>query len=179
MLVVGSTYFKQLGDQLKLTLVDGIIGDYFSQEGSRNQIKRFCSERIGVHPDEWENLTYDEKQTRYQDYIFKCEIDTDYKNNPICKELEKLECELGIHNFSFEYLMGPDADKDATPVQRATAYEDAEMIGAKVTVPAPKGNIVSVTIWLPNTGIISAPGTLAQHIAHLLALDQIKRESAK
>lgn len=178
MIVAGTPQFKQISEKIRLTIIDGIIGDYFSQREIQEQIARFSPQRIKFQPDEWKNLTADEKQSLYQDYIFESEINADNKHNPIYRELVKLEFELELHGYSVEYLMDPDADEKATPLQRGKMYNEANHIGAKVTVLDTKGKPVTVSVWLPNVGILAAPGTLAENIAHLLALDQIKKERA-
>lgn len=100
----------------------------------------------------------------------------DFECNPVCRERGKLHEELGFLGFRSEPVQYPPMPSTATLQERVNLIRAAVLEGCKVSVTPADVGTVSRTVLLPcfKTPFFSGLG-LAQELAELLALDDIRR----
>jgi hypothetical protein len=176
--VVGSRHFSDLSDQIKLTLVDGIIGELLAKRATRDRFAEgFKAEDAGYDQEAFDSLHELEQREIVQDWVLSVEVDADCTHNPIIVRCGELQSELGLYGFSTKFLEYPPAPGTENMKERIKALKNATLNGAECVVKTPDFGEVKRTCWLPNfnTPYFSGLG-LMEEIAKLMALDWIKRK---
>jgi hypothetical protein len=166
--VVGWDHFKDLSDTIKLTIVDGIIGEVLSNRETRDRFSQgFKPEEAGWKPDDFDALSPNEQYAVFEDWAIGVEVESELKHNPISSMTCQLQWRHMHLGYSVEYLSSPTADDDATSVGcRCIVTDRSFKIGP-----------ISATVWLPNfktPGFNSGLG-LVENLAKLLAFEKANK----
>lgn len=175
--VVGSTYFEEVTEDLRLTLVGGIIGTVLANQAKRKRIPNYLEDRA---PEESEKLSERERRD-IQDDIMAVEVQAEMDFNPLTRERWRRVSEIGESGWRVEPLFDPplpDATSFEKVRERIEGMEDARLVGCRVTLPAEEYGGVSATAWIPNfdtPGFDAVAADLPEDIAFLLACEKLKR----
>jgi len=177
--VVGSKHFNDTSDQIKLTIVDGIIGEVITFIKSNDKFSEgFNPLEIGYSEDEFNNLSPDIKHDMIQDWVFMIEIEMEFENNPIIKKVSELTQKYGISSYKKERLEYPTPNFSINMKDRINQFSNALMFGSKVTLYSKIYGESVGQIWLPN---FKSPGYsgfgLLDEIAKLIALENLRRNN--
>ena len=172
--VLGSDYFKDIGENTRLRIVDGIIGEVLANRAARNRFSQgFNPEEVGYSQDDFEALTKSEQHEIIQDWVMGVEVISDIKHNPIYQITGELALKAGTSGFSMEFLYSADLDNSITDEERIRRISSQPLQGVKITITSKRGKNISASVWIPNLKIPYFAGiTLAQEIAHLIALEK-------
>jgi hypothetical protein len=192
--IVGVDHFKDVSDTVQLTMVDGIIGEVFSNREVRDRIgDGFNPEQVGWHQEEFDNLPSDEQHELIQDWVIGVEVDAEMKHNPISVTVCELQRQVGFI-CSCTWLTYPSAEQAKSLDERRRLLRDAllkgcrctlhggiETVGRKVVHLPCKYGPISVTVWLPD---FNTPGCgsvlgLVENLAKLVALDMARKLMGK
>jgi len=177
--VVGKDQFASLSKNIKLTIVDGIIGQVLAKRASWKKIQHgLVAKEAGISEGAFDQVKPSEQASIIEDWVMGVAVMSDFENNPIIRKVEALESELSGHIQStrvdprwFPEITATEASERAREISQVIYH------GAKVTLKTRYGNIER-TIMLPN---FAAPylgygPRLAMEIAQLLAMDYLKAE---
>jgi hypothetical protein len=174
--VVGSRHFADFSDDLRLTMVDGIIGEVLAKRAAHDRFaKGFSPKDEGYDQTDFDNLHESEQRDIIQDWALSVEVEADCTHNPITVKCYDLHRELGICKSGTRYVQYPEAPGTENMKARIKALEDATLRGAECIVETPDLGKVKRTCWLPNfkTPYFTGLG-LMEEIAQLMAFDWIK-----
>ena len=176
--VVGSRHFADFSDDLRLTIVDGIIGEVLAKRATHDRFaKGFSPEDAGYSQTDFDSLNELEQNDIVQDWALGVEVTAECEHNPITTKCFGLTRELDIHSYGSRFLEYPKAPGTENMKARAKALKDATLLGAECTVKTPDLGEVKRTCWLPNFNTPYFTGLgLMEEIAQLTALDWIKRQ---
>jgi len=163
-----------IGEDLHLTIVDGIIGEFLAWRHTH----RLINERLKENEHRIAELSNHERQKYFQDLVIGAEVEAELTWDPISSKAAEYEG-LGIRRglwkgYSAEYLCDPElpegdpfSDLDLLK-RRAEAFKEVRRIGRKITVRTRMGEI-SETVWVRNCeGWGVSPGIIAENIAELI-----------
>lgn len=175
--VVGSDYFNDLPLDLKLTVIDGIIGDVLANRAKR---KRFAEgldpQELGYTHEEWDLLDSDLKQFYVEDWVLGIEIDLELEFNPVARARMKLSQDLGIFSWGEEFMTYPETSASANPAERNRFFNNALKYGRKVTLHTDEFGSVTGTAWISNFRAWGYSGLgLLEDLAFIAALAKLKR----
>lgn len=159
--VVGSQHFSDVSQQIEFCIVDGIIGEVLSKIATTDQFsKGFQSTDIGLSQEEWDSLSPFDQNTLFENWAFDVEFSNDLEHNPIYSRIRDLFVELGpLHGH-----------------HRLIGSADGPFYGAELVLETDDVGVVTKEAWLPRFGVPGFSGLgLAEEIAHLLALDEVRR----
>lgn len=178
--VVASKHFNDLSGDVKLTIVDGIIGEILSTRNAGQIIsKGFNPQDVGYSDDEFANLSNEEQHDIIQDWVLTIEVESEFEHNPIVRKRAEMERELDIHGYSVEYFCYPNLDTAQTMQERAMLMNGAIYNGAKIKLKTQDLGEVEGIAYIPNFKSISSTGELAENIAAISAIEKIKNMRAK
>ncbi|MBW4647843.1 MAG: hypothetical protein KME06_03965 [Kastovskya adunca ATA6-11-RM4] len=163
--VVGSRYFKDIGEDLKLTIIDGIIGAVLSQiKFDRRFHESPFPEGAGWSQEDYENLSSQEQYEIFKRWAIDLEVDTELDNNPIVREIIRLSWKVDAWSHSIHHMCLP-----------SLGIQEKVLLGAKVTIHSKAFGDIEEQAYLPNFKVPRfSAGCLAEQIARLLALDKLK-----
>lgn len=175
--VVGNEHFKDLSAEIRLTIVDGIIGEVLGARAMRKRIDDgFDSQQIGWSPEEFQKLDPLTQHELIQDWVFEVEIEADMEHNPILKKVAELAHRVGFVSYSSRFLSPSSVDAARSMRERAKLIDAAVVQGAECILQTKEFGGIKRTVWLPNFKTPFFSGlSLAEEIAHLLALDAYSR----
>lgn len=173
--VVASKHFEDLTNDIKLTIVDGIIGDILANKNAFQQIsKGFDPSKVGYSDDEFEELSEREQNEIIQNWVWMIEIESEVEHNPIIKMRGELEQELNVYGYGVEYFCIPTLDTATTIKERGALMDNAIYNGARIKLRTFDLGEVEGIALLPNFKSIGWTGPLAEEIAAIFALQRIK-----
>jgi hypothetical protein len=163
-----------IGEDLHLTIVDGIIGENLAQRHAHYLI----NERLKENEHHISELAHDEEQEYFQDLVTDAEVEAELTWDPIsikAAEYQGLALRRGLYKgYSEEYLCDPelpegDPFSDLNLLERRIeAFKKVQRVGSRITVNAAMGEI-SETVWVRNfEGWGVSPGIIAENIAKLI-----------
>jgi hypothetical protein len=175
--VVGSEYFNDISEDIKLTVVDGLIGDILTnKEKSERFAEGIDFDDIGLSQEEWEALDPDNKDFIIEDWALGVELDSEYKNNPLSRIRMSLWQSFEHQSWSDEILLYPEPPDSASVKLRAKYFEEALKIGRRVVIQTLEFGEVSGTAWMSNFRVIGFSGlSLLEDLAFLSAFEKMKR----
>jgi hypothetical protein len=166
--VFSSDQFKDLSKNICLTIVDGIIGEVFSKKAANERFsKGLKAEDLGLSDEEFNQLPSWDQDELIQDWAFGVEVEADFENNPIYKKSAELRTVVGFdHGYS--------GRSEPIKLPANAAFDKALFHGTKYTMDAKELGKIEISVLLPNSKSPYFIGiTLADEIAHLLALDKL------
>jgi hypothetical protein len=188
--VVGYEHFKDLSENVQLTMVDGIIGEVLSNLETHERIGQgFDPAEVGWPQEAFDGLPPDEQHEVVQDWVIGVEVEAEMKHNPISVRVCELERQVGFL-CSVTWLSYPNADNAQSLQERRKMLANALLNGCRCSLhggmeiengkavhhPCKYGPI-SVTVWLPNfktPGCTSTLG-LVENLAKLVALEKARK----
>ena len=176
--VVGSRHFAAFSQDIRLTIVDGIIGEVLAKRAAHERFaKGFSPEDAGYEQGDFDNLHQSEQHDIVQDWVLGVEVQAECEHNPVTVKCYDLQRELGIYGHATRYVEYPEAPGIENMKERIKALKDATLVGAECVVKTPDLGDVKRTCWLPNfkTPYFTGLG-LMEEMAQLIALDWIKRQ---
>lgn len=188
--VVGYDHFKDLSDNIQLTMVDGIIGEVLSNLETRQRIGQgFKPEEMGWTQKDFDNLSPDEQHEVIQDWVLDIEVEAEMNNNPISVKVEQLRRDVHLH-CKCTWLSFPNADNAQSLDERHRLLNNAISKGCRCTLERVRfeesGEVtylpcecgpVSASVWLPNfktPGCTSVLG-LVEDLSKLVALEKARK----
>ncbi|CAI4030824.1 hypothetical protein DNFV4_01254 [Nitrospira tepida] len=176
--VVGSHHFKDFSDGIRLTIVDGIIGEVLTKRASQGRFNNgFSPEEVGYTQEQFNQLHELEQRDIIQDWVLSVEVEMEFAHNPVTLKCGQLQQEVGLYGHSTRYLEYPKAPGIENMKERIKALENATFYGVECVIETSDLGDVKRTCWLPNfkTPYFTGLG-LIEEVAQLLALDWIKRQ---
>ena len=179
--VVGSKQFDDLSREIRLTIVDGIIGTVMASKGTMETIgKGFNPEDVGWTQEDFEKLTDHEQHEIVHDWVICVEVDQEFEQKTTTRARARLETELGVRAYGFEYLTYPPLDYNSSLEERTIALESAIYHGTRITLRTLDSEEVQAEAWIPNFNVAGfSPYGLSEDIAFLLALEKLKKLQSK
>ena len=189
--IVASDEFKHLGQDLSLTIVDGIIGSVLAKKDFDQHIPFLIEE----HRDIIENLMPDEQQDYVQDLVISQEVDSDFAYNPIIQKTAEVRYNISAITGSMAYgreeyhyfeepelpgLEGPGSFGSIESLSaRLAAMKDVEVLGCACTLfDTPIGEVSEVAT-MRNIGYSDQYLSLIKEIAELLVWTKYSRLLSK
>jgi hypothetical protein len=174
--VVSSKHFADVSPRIRLCIVDGIIGEVLAKNATSARFATEVTARdLGITEQELDALTPRQQHGLLQDFVFSVEIENDFEHNPIYGEVARLSDELGWPSMSQRFLDAPGTRRSPNgkligePVSR----------GAECVINTDDVGVVTRMAWLPNFNVLGFMGIgLVEEIAHLMALDEVRRRRA-
>ncbi|MBI3615421.1 MAG: hypothetical protein HY211_02775 [Candidatus Omnitrophica bacterium] len=170
-----------LGEDLTLTIVDGLIGQVLARRHFQPTLTKALEEDKEII----DGLPSSHQYEYIQDLITNIEVMAELDWNPIAVESAKLQheaSEKGLWiSWDTEYLSEPElplppvppgnlSDKEVLEAvqRRIEASKNTVRVGCRMTVKTPKGE-VSETFWVRNLeGFGASPLSLAEDIATMI-----------
>lgn len=154
--IVNSTDFQYLSNDIKLCIVDGIIGQVISHQVFESEIKQvFEPQKYGITTDEFAQLVPKEQQYFIEKDCLYIEVDAYLKNNPVFQKASELHKSLGYPSYSLK------------PVKEIN-FEIYH--GRKCTVNLIEYGTVESEVILPKLNVPKVSiGTLVDETSRLLA----------
>ena len=171
--VVGSKQFADLGKNLQVTVVDGVIGDVLSRKATLERFaKGFTADDVNMSQEEFDELTPWEQNEIVQDWALGIEVENEFEYNPITRLSAELQEKAGIRGHSWQYVEYPPISPDVPLEERVRLLERSTLMGAKCSVTF-RGREVERTVWIPNfntpyfsgLGLLEELGTIAATLA--------------
>jgi len=169
--VLGSKHFKDLAPDMKLTFVDGIIGEVLAKRAvSERFAAGFNPTEVGFTGKDFEELDPFSRDCVVQDWVIGVEVEADMTHNPIYRLRADLDERAGHPSWSQHFLEYPNVPSGLSLKERAHRIDKAILKGAHCAIEVGEESIER-TVWLPNfkTPMFSGLGLL-EELAHLLAL---------
>jgi len=170
-IVVGTTYFKDISNSTKLTIVDAIIGEMLTIIDVQEKIRNFRVQQLGMTEEEFQSLSDEEREYIIQDWVSYIEIESQFKNNPITvrrAELEKV-CEGSWSSFTTFLLSYPPFKPGDIK-----GFESAIMHGHRIIYETRDLGPISGDAWIPNFNMPFVSGyTVTEDIAAICALEKM------
>lgn len=179
--VMGSKYFDDISNNIRLRIVDGIIGEVFAAYAVEEFVAQgFKPEDIGMTEQEFGQLHTFEQDELIQDWFTGVEVAADMENNPIIQArwelLFELERKLGTINLTVMPIYPKGMDNATSMKERAAIFDSAPMHGASCVVRTGQFGVIERKVYLPNFKSPRYSGLeLGEEIAQLMALDALKR----
>ena len=181
--VVASGEFKNLGEEISLTIVDGIIGSVLAKRGFDDQIPLLIEEQRGFI----DNLPPHERQDYIQDLVLAQELDSDVKYSKIFEKMVEIKDanpgldSLGVGYSYFEDPALPDLEgplpfgSPESLSARSAAMEHVETLGCVCTLYDTPVGEVSEVATMRNIGHSFQYLSLLGEIAELSAWAKCSR----
>jgi len=161
-----------IGEELHLTIVDGIIGQCLAKKETKHLIK----EKLELEKECLEALPPDELDIVFQYIVTDAEVDADFLHDPIVLKTAEYSSKLmksGFESgFHIEYLRHPLDDSEEWPPtidNWVTKILTTDMLGCRITLHFPlkefEEEVWVRNFWNPH----AAPGLIAENLARLLA----------
>jgi len=164
--VLGSEEFRGLGEAVRLTIADGLIGEVMSTRATRARIEAgFDPTQCGYTPEEFDALPAEQQSDIIGDWVTMIELECDFKHNPIVREVARLSSELHAVGYAVTFLNDGQRDPDKWVwLQCRVDNCPHGTATAKVCLPDYRTPFCWFTVHV------------AQEIAHLLALEKLRKK---
>jgi hypothetical protein len=179
--VLGSKYFAELGRDVRLTIVDGIIGAVLSSLATKARFAEgFRPSDIGMSDDEFAELPDHAQWELVENWALGVEVDNDCEFNPIIKKRFELEMRLGgILRARSQFLHSVDLPSDASVQQRSALFRMEHQHGTRVTIEGDRFGSVTCDLWIANFQSPYFGGIgMAEEIATVMALEEASKRIA-
>lgn len=175
--VVGTDYFNDLTPELKLTIVDGLIGDVLANLAKQERFKQgFTSDEIGFSEEDWSSLDPESQQLYLDDWALEVEVNADMTFNPISRARMDMARQLEVQSWSEEFLVYPEIPPAASLNERARYLENAQKNGQRVTLHTKDYGDVSGTAWISNFKASYYNGnSILEDLAFIAACEKFKK----
>jgi hypothetical protein len=185
--VVWDEHFNDLCNNVKLTIVDGIIGQVLaSREASRRFAEGFQPREKGWDQESFNALDPSTQHDIVQDWVLDVEVQSELDIDPIANAAARLMWELDVNGFRCEPKTLPELNWIAPVHERLEEFFSVLCVGSRVTIETPDFGPLHRTVMLPN---FKTPGfgiglQLAEHIAQVILCEKLhelrvaKKESA-
>jgi hypothetical protein len=165
-IILGSEEFRELSDGARLTIADGLIGEVMSQRAIHKRIGAgFDPRQCGYSTKEFDMLSEAERSDIIGNWVTMIEIESDYEHNPIVREISLLSNKLHAHNNTMTFLNDGKCDHEKWVWVEFEVRNHCDKATAKVYLPDFKTPYCHCTVHV------------AIEIAHLLALEQLRKQS--
>jgi len=178
--VVGSRHFVEFSPEVRLTVVDGIIGEVMSGRAARERFAAgFDPSEVGFTQEEFDALDPGQQNEVIQDWVFGVEIEADLTHNPVVRRTAELDQLAGHPRHSLRFLESPPIPDGLPMLERVRRLAAANLNGASCTLSPPDRPSIERTVWLPNfqTPGFSSGLRLLEEMAHLLALSALLKSA--
>lgn len=185
--VVASNEFENLGEEISLTIVDGIIGSVLALRDFHEQLPLVIEEQYGFI----DNLPSHERQDYIQDLVIAQEVDSDVKYSKIFEKIVEIkDANPGLESrgFGYRYFEYPPLPnlEGSLPFgsaeslsARLAAMKYVETLGCVCTLYDTPVGEVSEVATMRNIGHPFQFLSLLQEIAELLAWAKYSRLLAR
>ncbi len=135
--VVGNHEFKDLTSRVKLTIVDGIIGEALAYRAVGEIFSNgFEASMVGMTSEEFEDLTEAERSEQIQDWVFANELACEAKHSHLFKangRMMQALREQGIFEYGcrIEYLSDPPVPLNVSQDERWSLMDSANRSGLR------------------------------------------------
>jgi hypothetical protein len=178
--VVWDDHFEDLSATVKLTIVDGIIGEVLTRKAVEGQLSRgLHSDDVGWPPEDFDALDRESQHEIVQDWVTGVEVAAALEINPISKTAARLKRELDVHllGFSCEPKTLPELTRTGNLEERVKELDSVLCQGAKVVIETPDFGPLDATVMLPN---FKTPGfgiglELAEDIATIIICEKLRK----
>lgn len=161
-----------IGEDLHLTIVDGIIGQCLAKEETTHLLE----ENLELEREYLEALPLDELSMVFEEMVISAEVTAEYLHDPIVLKTAEYSRKLMksgfVSGFRIEYLQHPSDDSEEWPPtinDVVTKILTTDMLGCRITLPFPQKEFEEEVwvrnFWNPHV----APGLIAKNLAKLLA----------
>jgi hypothetical protein len=176
--IVSSSEFKDIEQDVQLTILDGIIGEVVSSRRTHERFAQgFSPTFVGLTQEQFDDLLPHDQHELVQDWVWGVEVEEDLEHNPVVRLSAEMAMELGAHRWSFTYTTYPELPSDAGPVERGRLLRDAVLYsGVKMTLHTDDCGDIVTSVMLPNfqTPAFSGLG-LTEDIAKIIGMRRYKR----
>lgn len=170
-IVVGTTYFKDISNTTKFTIVDALIGDYFTTIDVHKEVRNFRVEQLGYTEDDFQSLSNEEQELIIQDWIFATEIESEFRNNPLVTRRADLErvtagtwSNITMIPLSYPKFQPGDID----------GFNSVMMHGHRIVYQTQDLGPISGDAWIPNFNMpFISSHTVTEDIAAICALEKM------
>jgi hypothetical protein len=176
--VFGSGHFDDLSPELKFTIVDGIVGDVLAHKAFQEKVASgFDPEEMGFSPENFNELSDEEKHEIVQDWVTDTEVQTEMDHNPVRRLAAQLFNSLHIQRCGSEGKYFPELQGEPGTIERAKEMMAALYVGASATIHTEDCGQLSETVMLPNfkSSGFGFGVDLASTIAELLCLTRLAK----
>lgn len=160
--VVGTDCFKDLSQDTKLTIVDGIIGEVLAEKAKEKRFsKGFNPSEMGFTKQEFDSLSRQQQYEIFEKWALDVEFISNLESNPIHQKSAELGYEVGEKGYIYtiKFLDSP-----------------ATHIGVEVSLDPPIPKPIQVKAIIPDFRSPNFSGLwLVQEIAKIIAFDQLNR----
>ncbi|MDP3981765.1 MAG: hypothetical protein Q8Q33_10165 [Chlamydiota bacterium] len=164
-LVLGSEEFRGLSEAVRLTIADGLIGEVISLRATRERIDAgFDPTQCGYSTEEFDALSSAQQSEIIGDWVTMIELESDFKHNPIVREVARLSSELHATGYGMTFLNNGQHDRD-------------KWVWMQSDVTSSRYGTATANVCLPDfkTPFCYFTVHVAQEIGHLLALEQLRK----
>jgi len=178
--VVGSKQFRDVAPEIRLTIVDGVIGEVLSKKKTSQRFaKGFDCTEMGLTEEDFASLSDFDQREIVEHWAVGVEVDAIYSLNPIYQKVATLNYELGSPGYFMGFLETAKVKAAKTFAERVKALDETSSIGAECILHTKDLGDIRGVAWIPNfrTPEFSGHG-LVEEIAHLIALSLYKRQLA-
>jgi hypothetical protein len=175
--VVSSEYFQELSHDVKLTIVDGIIGEVMSYKAIQERFsKGFEPEYVGFSQEEFDDLLPWDQHELIQNWVIAVEVEADMTHNPVTRKRWELQTMYHIRSYSSEFLSFPDFTQETSLKIRIQKFNNARRHGSRVTLHTDEHGSITETCWISNFQTLGFSGfSLAEDIAFIMAVEKLNR----
>jgi len=175
--VVCSKQFADVTKDIKLTIMDGIIGDVIANRSAKEKIGHgFIPEEVGWTQEGFDSLPSWEQHDIVQDWVVDVEVSAEVENNPIYKQVGQLHNEIGFHSHKTEFIQRPPIPDNVGMKERIRLIDSALYQGTRCTVSSTEYGEIVAEVLLPNFKTPYYRGLgLSEIISELVALDKLRR----
>jgi hypothetical protein len=173
--VLGSRYFDDLSNELKVNIADGIIGDFFTDEAIRKQLSGgFHPESVGISEDEFDILPECIQSEIIWDWVISVEVECEYAVNPLAYLCNELMETLEVYNRKVIYHTFPEIPKNTPIAERGKLLLKCLMHGATVEMQTKDVGTFKHKVMIPRFRANSSGYILAENIATLTVLEEVR-----
>ena len=166
-----------IGEDLHLTIVDGIIGQCLAKKDTKTLIE----EELERQREYLDALPPDELQMVFQDIVISSEVEAEFLHDPIVNKTAEYSTKLrksdiALPGFSYEYLQHPEPPSlsgeypNADELRaRIESINKADQVGCRYTLNFRQKDFEE-TVWVRNIrGFYVSPTSIAHNLSELLA----------
>jgi hypothetical protein len=189
-IVVGSAMLADLSEDVRLTILDGIIGEILAKKVIETRFREgFSPNENNLTTEEFDSMSSEERGAEIEWWVTNIETDAGFEHNPIVKKRWDLWEELGRPLWTSGLMAYPKFSivlnrKPDDPIARINedytdySFADALWYGQEIVIHSKDFGDIRGVAWIPkfNVPYLSGmPYMLLEDIACLFALDRLKQ----
>lgn len=149
--IVSSNQFGDITLDIRLTIVDGIIGEVLASRAIEQRAKSFNPQELNLSQEDFDSLPQSEQYDLIQDWVIDTEVIEKFNHSPLYNKAEKLAYSQtrGGDRFSTELLWWPDSGAYDS-LQRAKELKKAQFVGTRLIINTRDVGPVENIVMLPN-----------------------------